>query len=127
VLITRSSGCGTAAAVAGEGGVSGALHLESLHAREEIEELRGEWVAVEAGGRKGEEEFVRRLERGGQPSCGCCLMMKRLGAVGVNVSAREFLETRAEPEHFAGAAQGAVEEEEHEATAAARRERGRRW
>lgn len=38
-----------AAAVAGEGGVGGALHLKRLHAREEVEELRGERVGVEAG------------------------------------------------------------------------------
>ncbi len=106
-----------AAAVAGEGGVGGAFHLKRLHAREEVEQLRGERVGVEAGGREGEQEFVRGLERGEAAILGLLLDEETARGGGREHHAREVLQARTEAKHFAGAAPRAVEEKENEAAA----------
>ena len=81
-----------AAAVAGEGGVGGAFHLKGLHPRKKIEELRGQRVGVEAGGRKGEQELVRGLERGEATVLGLLLDEEAAWGGGREHHARELLQ-----------------------------------
>jgi hypothetical protein len=91
--------------------------LEGLHAREEIEELRGERIGVEAGVGEGEEQLVRGFERGEAAFLRLLLDDEAARRGGREHHARQFLKRGAEAEHFARAAPRAVEEEDDEPAA----------